>query len=91
MTTDEKHARIADALRGVWREERKMTTTAALAKASGLSADQVRSVSGGYVGAGRSVQVGSDRIRVQYNRGHWRLSPEEGWDAYWARQPEAPF
>jgi hypothetical protein len=75
MTTDEKHARIADALSGLW-PGRTTAHTSVLAKITGLTADQIRSVSGGYAGAGRTIQAGTERVRVQHNRGVWRMSPE---------------
>jgi hypothetical protein len=92
MTDTEKHRRIADALRGLWRADQHCVGTSDLAKATGLSAAQVRSVAKAYNGGdGSLVQVGDDRVRIDFLRGKFSLRPAEGWPAYWARQPEAPF
>jgi hypothetical protein len=91
MTTDEKHARIATALGDLWAADKTGVTTANLAAATGLSAAQLRSVTGWYRFNGRTVQAGPDVLRVTYNNGAWLLAPAEGWPAYWAKQPEAPF
>jgi hypothetical protein len=86
MTTDEKHSRIAAALAAMWRANRTTTRLADLVEQSGLTRDQLRSVAGPL-----TLEVGEDRIQVRYSRGRWSMAPAEGWPAYWARQPEAPF